>query len=250
MKTSWRPVGVLLSAMTAAPGAAQGQTVVAGMVTDTLGHPLVASVSVGDAGRVESDSSGAYRLGVPPGTYPMRVLAIGYAPYHADSVRVTAGDTAVVMVVLRAAVMPVGFVWMGCAGGERRAGATCLDPHRVDATPLWVEEPGRWVIRSGTEWEGFWSRYAGSRRTQQGERPRVNWALNVLVLVGEGPTDACGNWERYVNRVLLYRDSTVVYLGPDEGVVEMTCPARRAPVDAVLVPRGYGPITFREVSNP
>lgn len=79
---------------TPAPTAARG--FIAGMVIDKeSGRPLEAAnvVIIGTTLRTASDLDGRYRIGVPVGTYSVRVLRLGSAPTQLDSIRVTNGAT-------------------------------------------------------------------------------------------------------------------------------------------------------------
>ncbi|MFN0098753.1 MAG: TonB-dependent receptor domain-containing protein [Gemmatimonadaceae bacterium] len=82
----------------AAPAATQsaGRGFIAGLVIDKeSGRPLEAAnvVVIGTTFRTASDLDGRYRIGVPVGTYSVRVLRLGSAPTQLDSIRVTNGAT-------------------------------------------------------------------------------------------------------------------------------------------------------------
>lgn len=246
-----RVVIVICTAMAFAPSPAECQTAIQGVVTDTLGRPIGgAMIQVADGVGTLTDQSGAYALEVQPGDYSVRASAVGYVE-SALPVTVNADGHARVRHIQLTPAVPPEAIWLGCAVREDWGEAFCLDPARVGADPLWVEDPGRWVIRSEEEWERFWDDHdsSGSSMSPPGSPPEVDWNLNVLVLVGGGQTSGCQNRRRYINRVVLYRNRTVVYVGPDAGAGGLSCAALIAPVDAVLVPRGYGEIEFEVVEK-
>lgn len=70
---------------------AQGSAVLYGVVTDTLGLPLRATVRAGGA-ETAADGRGRYRLQMAPGRVAVRVNHIGFATL-ADTVAVAAGDS-------------------------------------------------------------------------------------------------------------------------------------------------------------
>lgn len=194
----------------------------------------------------------AYRLQLPVGNHIVHVVGTGFGEYVSDPIQVSGStDTIVHHVELRPAPRPPQQIWYGCGVSDIPVESVCLDPERISASSLWVDTAGKWVVHSQSEWEHFWSVYQRSAEVTAtiSDPPRVNWQLNLVVVVGSGKTSGCQNSRRYVNRVLLYPDSTVVYVGPDEGAGELTCPAVIAPVDAVLIPRGYGSVRYRHVSR-
>ena len=58
---------------------AQGTAVLYGVVTDTLGAPLRATVRAGD-GETAADAQGRYRLHLAPGRMAVRVNHLGFRP--------------------------------------------------------------------------------------------------------------------------------------------------------------------------
>jgi len=70
---------------------AQGTAVLYGVVTDTLGAPLRATVRAGD-GETAADAQGRYRLHLAPGRVAVRVNHLGFAAL-VDTVVVVAGDS-------------------------------------------------------------------------------------------------------------------------------------------------------------
>lgn len=70
---------------------AQGTAVLYGVVTDTLGAPLRATVRAGE-GETAADAQGRYRLHLAPGRVAVRVSHLGFAAL-VDTVVVVAGDS-------------------------------------------------------------------------------------------------------------------------------------------------------------
>lgn len=251
MKTAASVLCVFLVGELVAPAPGRTQGVVTGIITDTLGQPIPALVAVEANTGTVADRSGVYLLRLAAGAYELEVSSLGFETERSGRVEVSAGDTTIRHFVLIPSPPPQGVVWLGCALEGLPGDAVCLNPSRVSARSLWVEEPGQWVIQSETEWKDFRERYGGTVQGMEppGEPAAINWDLNRLVVVGWGRTSGCENWRRRVNRILLYRDSTVVYVGPDRGSGELTCAAIIAPVDVVLIPRGYGSVRFRNVKR-
>jgi hypothetical protein len=242
-------VGLLLLAAAAAPGAAQGSGVLMGIVTDTAGSPVFAIVQIDASADAAFSRHGSYSIQHAAGEYVLTVEAFGFERHRSPRLHISEGDTTVYHVELvRAPPLP-GTIWRGCALGSLPMGSVCLNPDRVDAQALRVEEVGEWVFRTESEWETFWRQYLPAQHPGHLPAPEIDWENNYLVAVGRGGVSGCSNWRRYVNRVTLYRDRTVVSLGPEFRGGEITCPMLTQPVDAVVLPRGYGPVVFEEVEQ-
>lgn len=99
----------LLAALVAVPSltSAASQGSIQGVVRDVAGHPLAGAKILIEPGAENRKSTtgpdGAYQLkALPPGVYTLRVRSIGYSPLAQSGVRLTAGETLTVNLVLHA----------------------------------------------------------------------------------------------------------------------------------------------------
>lgn len=238
----------LLLAAVSAPGVAQ-EGVLMGIVTDTAGHPVVATVHIDSSAGALVSRSGGYSIELAPGGYVLTAEAIGFASHRSPRLLIQEGDTTVHHVELVPAPSLPETIWRGCSLESVPEGSVCLNPDRVDAKAIRVREVGEWVFRTRSEWEAFWRNYLPVQDTESPPAPEINWEQNFLVVVGRGTSSGCSNWRRYVNRVLLYRDRTVVVIGPEFRTGELTCMMIIHPVDVVVLPQGYGTVVFEEAEQ-
>ncbi|MBV6522323.1 MAG: Vitamin B12 transporter BtuB [Gemmatimonadaceae bacterium] len=118
----------LLATLLAQPAAAQTGTI-AGKITDAAsGAPIVAARVVAQTGAdrtvaaTNSREDGTYRLvNVPPGTYTVAVVRIGFAAKRTENVQVTAGGTAAVDVQMSEVVTELNPVVTSASRREEKA---------------------------------------------------------------------------------------------------------------------------------
>jgi hypothetical protein len=231
------------------PGVAQGQGVLMGIVTDTAGHPVSAILEIDSVPTTITNRSGGYSIELAPGQHVLTIQAIGFNDFRSPRLLIREGDTTVHHFMLTDAPPLPESIWRGCSLEELPEGSVCLNPARVEAAWIRVHEVGEWVFRTRRDWETFWSDHLPAWNVGRHPAPQINWKTDFLVAVGRGAISGCNNWHRYVNRVLLYRDRTVVVLGPEFQTGELTCAAIMHPVDVVVLPRGYGTVKFEELNQ-
>jgi hypothetical protein len=243
---------IVAISVTSTGATAQQSGTLVGIVSDTAGRPIASVfVTLTNAKSVLSSESGAYTFRVPPGPYTIAVEALGYVRPKEVEVRIRADEVAYAHFQLTPAELSLTD-WRGCSIEAIPPDTRCLSPARVPTRDLWVATAGEWVFRNEQDWHEFWAKHWNNRQWQPPPpppAPAVDWTTDLLVAVSEGTSSGCDNAARYINRVMLSRDSTVVVIGPEKyGSDEMTCSAVIEPVDVAVIPRDhYGPIVFRKL---
>lgn len=241
---------VLLMLGATGVGAQDPHRVVHGTVADTSGTPL-SGVQVWIEGTrigAITDSLGHYVLsGAAAGERTLVVEAIGHLQVRDTVVLPDSGEVVRDVVLKLDPGIHTG-VWLGCDAKVRSEGAVrCIVPERVDGPEFWIEAFGAGVLRSRSEWQAFAQAYA--REHQRPPDPQVDWTSQVLAVVSGGVY--CGSAKRYANRVEMFADSMIVWLGADEAatIYEVHVPicARAPHVELAVLPRTGKPIHFRAV---
>lgn len=236
-----------------APARAQGR--LEGTVRSSAG-PLtslaIAQVRLSDGQRAFVDSLGHFRFdSVPPGLITATARAAIYAPDFA-TVTIRSGRTTRHDFLLHVDsfwVVKRQAQWLGCRGAP--SGVPCLPPRGLLAEP-WGSRAGAWLFRDSVALSRFWLEHAPTNTATTVRRlSPIDWSQKNVVAVSYGPYSGCGP-HKFVNRIELRPDTTVVIVGEDslyEGPPRITCMAVVASTDFVIIPRAQGVVVVRP-ANP
>jgi outer membrane receptor for ferrienterochelin and colicins len=116
--------GRLAAQNAAGPGIIRGQVVESATDSAVAGaHVLVQGTQLSTS----SDDSGRFALaGVAPGSYQVRVLAIGFAPVVRDSVTVTAGAAVELRIAMNRQALQLAGIDVTATGSAQRVGAEAV----------------------------------------------------------------------------------------------------------------------------
>lgn len=117
---------------------------------------------------------------------------------------------------------------------------------RIDEIRLYnaVDEPMRAVFRDQAAWEAFWSRASGARQPAA-PAPAVDFSRHMVVVVALGTRPSGGYWVEVEGVYQSAEGLRVEALASAPGEYCGTTQAVTHPLDAVLVARGAGQVTFR-----
>lgn len=236
-----------------APARAQGR--LEGTILSPAG-PLtslaIAQVRLSDGQRAFVDSLGHFRFdSVPPGRITATAEAGLYAP-DAATVVIRSGRTTRHDFLLHVDsfwVVKHEAKWLECGGAP--SGVRCIPPRGLLAE-RWGFRAGAWLFGDSTALSRFWLEHAPTNTATTVRRlSPIDWSHEDVVAVSYGSYSGCGP-RRYVNRIELRADTTVVVVGEDslyEGPPRITCAAVVASTDFVIIPRAHGAVVVRP-ANP
>jgi len=113
---------------------------------------------------------------------------------------------------------------------------------RIDASALRMPLPGFAVIRDSAAWITLWQRWSqlGWLPTDgswvHAAAPQIDFRREMAIAIARGESSGCANVQKYIARVVEWRDSIVVIPTIPPGP-EVTCMMMIDPVDVVRVPR-------------